>query len=301
MVADQRVWLVTGASGGLGKALVEAVLESGENVVATARRISYLDDLKARFPPSQLLVVPLDVSVNAQIDSAFKEMIDHFGRIDVVVNNAGYGLFGEIEGIPEKAARAQFDVQFWGPVYISKLTAKTVREVNKKSQGATIFNVSTAGGYSANPGLAFYSASKFALEGFTESFRKEMIPEWNIKACILEPGGFETGWRSSTIVIDQHPAYVDNPANFRNLRSGVTMLGDPARGAQAIIKLSHEPILPLRVPLGSDCLAIVRAAAQRTLTDSEKFEKISRMTDKADMDGIAYGDMILKALKATSN
>ncbi|KAG5730213.1 hypothetical protein E4T56_gene11666 [Termitomyces sp. T112] len=301
MVADQRVWFITGASGGLGKALVEAVLESGECVVATARRISVLDDLKLRYPPSRLLVTELDVSVNEQIDRAFKAMIDQFGRIDVVVNNAGYAVFGEVEAISEEAARKEFDVQLWGPVYISKLTVKTVREVNEKGQGAIIFNISSAGGFSANPGLAFYSASKFALEGFTESFSKEMLPEWNIKACILEPGGFDTEWRDAFIKFDQHPAYVGNPASFRTLRSSITMLGDPAKGAKAIVKLSHEPKLPMRVPLGSDSLAIVKTKADLIIQDAERFTEISRMSDKDGMDGVAYGDMIIKKLKETSN
>lgn len=301
MVADQRVWFITGASGGLGKALVEAVLESGECVVATARRVSVLDDLKERYPSSRLLVQQLDVSVNEQIDQAFENLINHFGRVDVVVNNAGYAVLGEVEGIPEEDARKEFDVQFWGPVHISKLTAKTVREVNKPGQGAIIFNVSSAGGYSANPGLAFYSASKFALEGFTESFSKEMLPEWNIKCCILEPGGFETGWSSAILGFETHPAYANNPAHFRNLRTSITMLGDPAKGAKAIVKLSHEPKLPMRMPLGSDSFTIVNAKAHSVIKDAAKFEEISRMSDKDGMDGFAYGAAILKKLAETSN
>lgn len=208
-------------------------------------------------------------------------------------------------------------------------TAKTVREVNKKGQGALIFNVSSAGGYNANPGLAFYASSKFgtsfqscmsrggnitnrafflpfflsslALEGFTEAFSKEMLPEWNIRACILEPGGFETEWRNAFSQFDQHPAYAGNPANFRNLRSSITMLGDPVKGAKAIVKLSHEPKLPMRVPLGSDSLAIVKTKAQIVVRDADRYAEISRMSDKDGMDGVAYGDMIIAKLTATSN
>ncbi|KDR77719.1 hypothetical protein GALMADRAFT_278758 [Galerina marginata CBS 339.88] len=249
MVANRRVWF-------------KAVLASGECVVATARRVSALDDLKQRYSESQLLIQALDVCINEQIDQAFKNLIDHFGRLDVVVNNAGYAVFGEVEGIPEKDARKEFDVQFWGPVYISKLTAKTVREVNKPGQGAIIFNVSSAGGFNANPGLAFYAST---LEGFTEAFSKEMLPEWNIKACILEPGGFETEWRNASITFDQHPAYAGNTANFRSLRSSITMLGDPVKGAKAIVKLSNEPKLPMRVQLGSDSLAIVKPKPRLSL------------------------------------
>jgi len=128
-----------------------------------------------------------------------------------------------------------------------------------------------------------------------------MLPEWNIKACILEPGGFETGWRSAIITFDQHPAYAGNPADFRSLRSSVPNLGDPAKGAKAIVKLSHESKLPMRVQLGSDSLAIVKTKAEIVIRDAEKFEEISRMSDKDGMDGVSYGDMIVKKLRETSN
>ena len=192
--------------------------------------------------------------------------------------------------------------------------------MNRPGQGAIIFNVSSAGGFNANPGLAFYASSKFgksrvwislvlfyifsihiALEGFTEAFGKEMLPEWNIKACILEPGGFETGWRDAIITFEQHPAYAGSTANFRSLRSSITMLGDPAKGAKVILKLSHEPKLPMRVQLGSDSLAVVKTKAEIVIRDAEKFEEISRMSDKDGMDGVSYGDMIIKKLRETSN
>ena len=142
---------------------------------------------------------------------------------------------------------------------------------------------------------------QLALEGFSEAFSKEMLPEWNIRVCILEPGGFETEWRNAFSQFDQHPAYANNPANFRNLRSSITMLGDPAKGATAIVKLSHEPKLPMRVPLGSDALAIVKTKSYLVGQDADKFTEYSRMSDKDGMDGVAYGDMIVKKLKATSN
>lgn len=128
-----------------------------------------------------------------------------------------------------------------------------------------------------------------------------MLPEWKIRACILEPGGFETDWRNAFVKFDQHPAYENNPANFRNLRSGIKMLGDPIKGAKAIVKLSHEPKLPMRVPLGSDSLAIVKTKAQIVARDADNFSEFSRSSDKDDMDGVAYGDMIVKKLTETSN
>lgn len=186
--------------------------------------------------------------------------------------------------------------------------------MNTEGHGATIFNVSSAGGYNGNPGLSFYSASKFgtpstatsffflinsylALEGFTESFSKEMLPEWGIKCCILEPGGFETGWLGAGIQTPVHPAYANSPANFRSLRSSITMLGDPAKGANAILKLSKQNKLPLRVQLGSDSLAIVQTKARMVIRDTEMYSDLSRSTDKDGMDGIAYGEMIIKRLE----
>lgn len=115
-----RVWFVTGTSSGLGKALVEVILRSGERVVATCRNPTVLSYLQDKYPASQLLVQKLDVTDSAQIKSAFAASVEHFGRVDVVVNNAGYAVFGEIEGIPEEDAKRQFDVQFWGPVNVTK-------------------------------------------------------------------------------------------------------------------------------------------------------------------------------------
>ncbi|KAF9547695.1 NAD(P)-binding protein [Agrocybe pediades] len=296
MPVEQRVWFVTGASGGFGQAITEAALEAGECVVATARRVEALAYLSEKYPPSRLLVQKLDVASNSEIDSAFDNMIKHFGRVDVVVNNAGYAIFGEVEGIPEADARKEFDVQFWGPVHICKKTAATAREVNPKGSRVTIFNISSAGGYNANPGISFYSASKFALEGFTESFSKELASEWGIRCCIIEPGGFETGWFGAGITVPVHPAYEAKASPFRSLRSSIVMLGDPVKAASAILNLSHQDQLPMRVQLGSDSLAIVQAKAKKVLKDSEEHAELARSTDKDGMDGKAYGEMIIRRL-----
>lgn len=193
---------------------------------------------------------------------------------------------------------------------------KTVREVNRQGQGAIIFNVSSSGGYEAEPGLAFYASSKFgkspnadhynsshsysyaALEGFTEAFRKELRPEWKIRVCILEPGVFDTERERTFIEFGQHPAYaVEGPtstSDFRHRRSFTRprILGDPVRGAQAIVRLSREPRLPMRMPLGSDSLAVLKTKAGLVIKDAERFAQFSRMSDKEDIDGVAYGDMI---------
>ncbi|KAK0237927.1 NAD(P)-binding protein [Armillaria nabsnona] len=302
MPNSSRVWLITGTSSGLGKAIVEAILAAGERVVATARKIEVLDYLKDKYLSTQLLVLPLDVTNEIQIKSAFERTIKQFGRLDVVVNNAGYAVFGEIEGIPEEDARKQFEVQFWGPVRIMKEAVKIFREGNPEGDGGRVFNVSSVGGYMANPTLAYYSSSKFALEAFTESFLKEMDPKWNIKGAIIEPGGFDSEWKgTSAHHIPPHLAYTDdtNPCHmFRKIHeSDRPVLGSAARMGRALYKLADEPELPLRIQFGSESLFLVKTQAQKTISDGEEWGHVSCSTDREDMNGEEY----VKGLIASGN
>lgn len=155
--------LVTGTSTGLGKALVELVLAKGEIVVATARRTAPLDDLKAAYPASRLLVLKLDVSKPAEITAAFAQAKDAFGRLDVVVNNAGWGTFGEVESVVDADARAMFDTNFWGAVDVSRAALAFFREVNAPGVGGRLVQISSCCGVVGLPGQAFYCASKFGM------------------------------------------------------------------------------------------------------------------------------------------
>ncbi|TFK38349.1 NAD(P)-binding protein [Crucibulum laeve] len=296
---DKRVWFITGTSSGLGKALLEAVLEAGERAVATARKTESLNYIKDKYPAEQLLIQQLDVTQKYQILKVFEEIKSHFGRLDIVVNNAGYAVFGEMEAISDQDARNQFEVQFWGPVNITREAIKFFREVNPKGHGGRILNISTIGGYDGRQGLSFYSSSKFALEGFTESVLKEMVPEWNITGCIIEPGGFETEWRGGSMVTyPPHPAYVDPStptSRYRNTLRQSKFIGVPERFAQAMLKIADLPELPKRIPLGSGALAIMRAKAAATIKDSERFADISHSTDK---DGIDVEDYMRKVILA---
>ncbi|KAI0056246.1 NAD(P)-binding protein [Artomyces pyxidatus] len=294
-ISESRVWLITGASSGLGLALVEAVLAKGERAVATVRNPTALADLQAKYPDTQLLVVTLDVTNAEQIAETFKTVETHFHRLDVVVNNAGYGLSGEIEAVPDDKARHQIETLFWGPVNITKQAIPFFRDVNPKGHGGRILNVTSVGGYSGNQTLAYYSAGKFALEGFTESFTKEMRPEWNIKGIIIEPGGFATKWATSgMVVVPQPPAYEgDSPSNkFRAMAKGAGAIGDVAKAAQAMILIAGEPDPPLRLQLGTDSWGIVQYKANATLKDQEKWATVSHGTN---LDG--YGPEILEKLK----
>ncbi|KAL1761612.1 hypothetical protein FB107DRAFT_285894 [Schizophyllum commune] len=294
MSSNTRVWLITGTSSGLGLHLARGVLEAGERVVATARnptKSAGLNSLREQYPDAQLLVLVLDVTKSKQIKEAFTKTKEHFGQLNVVVNNAGYGVSAEIEATPDNVARDQFETLFWGPVNITKEFFKTV---NPPGHGGRVLNVSSIGGYSANPTLAFYNAGKFALEGFTEAFTLEMPPEWNIKGVIIEPGGFPTTWED-TESIPPHPDYSPTaPSNiFRAMRRAYTPIGDLDKAAQAMIRISREPNPPLRVQLGSDSFGIFTHVAKKALRDAEKWEDLAHSTNQDGIDG----QEVLKVLR----
>ncbi|PCH38204.1 NAD(P)-binding protein [Wolfiporia cocos MD-104 SS10] len=285
--AGSRVWFITGTSQGLGRALLEEILKSNERAVATLRKPEALASLADKYPPSQLLILPLDVTKQEQIVEAFAATERHFGRLDVVVNNAGYGLEGEIEATSEEDARKQFEVLFWGPVHIMKEAIRLFRDVNPPGHGGRILNISSCGGYAANPTLAYYNAGKFALEGLTEAFTKEMLPEWNIKGIIIQPGGFRTEWyRSSLVKVPVHPKYdtPTSPSNVHRKMCEQPFIGDAAKAAKALMQVASMPEPPLRVQLGTESLLIVRAKARQTIRDGEKYEALSHSTNCDEVD-----------------
>ncbi|KAI0785515.1 hypothetical protein C8Q75DRAFT_722698 [Abortiporus biennis] len=284
-----RVWFITGTSQGIGRALLEELLISGDRVVATLRNPTTLSSLSSQYPSTQLLILPLDVTNPSQITSAFEATKNHFGRIDVLVNNAGYGLQGEIETTPDEEARKVMEVLFWGPVNICKQAIPFMRDINPPGTGGLILNVSTVGGYSANPGLAFYSAGKFALEGFTESLTKEMHPKWNIKAHILELGGFRTEWSGSSMKILPTLLSIyaseDSPTEkMRRIRSE-KYIGDPGNAAKAFRTIAEIHFqLPLRIQLGTDSSLIVGFKAKQTMEDARNWEDFAATTNADDVD-----------------
>ncbi|KAJ5614485.1 NAD(P)-binding protein [Penicillium herquei] len=207
-LCDQTVWFVTGCSSGLGKSLAQVIYEAGHRLVATARDVvslSYLPD------DPNVLKLKLDVTSQEAITSAFTEALRKFSEINVVINNAGYGLVGDMEAISESEARDQLETNFWGPVHITQKALQIFRDVNFKGRGGTIVQVSSIGGFLTAPGHSFYHASKFALEGFTKSVAKELRPEWNIHFLIASPGGMRTNFAQSSLNSPpRHPAY-DSP------------------------------------------------------------------------------------------
>ncbi|KAK1813887.1 hypothetical protein LTR12_011719 [Friedmanniomyces endolithicus] len=198
-----QVFLITGTSTGFGNELVKKCLSEGDKVVATARNSS-----KLKFDGTtkdNYLAVDLDVTEQKSIDSAFEKALSQFGRVDVVVNNAGYGLAGEFESLSEKQIRTQMEINFFGLLDVTRKALQVMREVNKP-QGGKIQQITSIGGQRGVPNFSLYCASKWAVEGFTEALSHELKPEWNIKLTCVEPGGFRTDWAGRSMEFgERHP------------------------------------------------------------------------------------------------
>ncbi|KAI8634062.1 retinol dehydrogenase 8 [Xylariaceae sp. FL1651] len=262
------VWLITGCSSGIGAALATRLATQTKNrVVATARKVSALSYLADDAP--NVLKLALDVTSPEAIDAAFNEAVKRFGRVDVVVNNAGYTIMGDTETSTPEEGRALFDTNFWGAVDVTKRALPVLRDENPKTgqRGGVILFVSSIGGFLTTPGSAYYHASKFAMEGFAESVAKELRPDWNIHLSILEPGGTNTEYLGSsfkTMAAARHPAYAapDMPTTVMlgllgntDLRKAFSSADDIARGAWELVSAGKE--IPMRVPLGHDAWEVV--------------------------------------------
>ncbi|TFK36412.1 NAD-P-binding protein, partial [Crucibulum laeve] len=253
---------VTGASSGFGRAVTETVLEKGDIVSATLRNPSALEDLSSITSSEKLLVIKCDVTQSTDISTAFEETIKKFGRCDVVFNNAGYGIVGEVEGTPDDAARKLFETNFWGAANISRESIRVFRECNPKGDGGRLLTMSSGAGFKGVAGGGYYAASKHALQGLTDSLAKEMNPAWNIKISILEPGAFKTrAHRENNVTFPPHPAYTDPDLPSQKLRRNFevrTRKGDVHRAAERIFEFAGLEYPPLHWPIGHDAIAGVR-------------------------------------------
>ncbi|KAF8431455.1 hypothetical protein L210DRAFT_3487663 [Boletus edulis BED1] len=287
IMSDSRVWLITGTSGGISQVLVKEAIAAGERVAAITRAASSVSKLSAAYPSDKLLVVEYDVGNPAHSAQAlFDKVHTHFGRIDVVVNKAGYALSGVVESISEEDARTQFDVNFWGAVRISREAVKYFRE--NKIPAGRIINVSSVGGFVGNPTLAFHSASMFALEGFSEALHKELLPEWNIKVILIQMGGVRTEWVKSNMVDHPLPPAYDTPASpanrMRHFVKSNPPTADPIKLSRAVITISWVADPPLRLPLGADSQWLVLNKLNELTKDVDKWSALtlSAVADDAD-------------------
>jgi NADP-dependent 3-hydroxy acid dehydrogenase YdfG len=279
-IPENAVWLITGCSSGLGQHLSKVLEQTNKyRVVATARRISALSYLPDNSP--NILKLELDVTSQASITAAIAAAVEKFGRIDVLVNNAGYGLMGDAEGITDAEARDIMETNFWGCVNMTKVILRVFREVNPAGNGGVVVQVSSFGGFIGLPGSTFYHASKFALEGYTESVSKEMFPEWNIRFMLLEPGGTRTEYVSSLKMSQRHPAYLDSKGPTSQLLSYLQTPGvqdnwsDPVLVVQAVVKVVASDDIPLRLPMGSDAWGLMKAEVERLDKEFEKWKAVS--------------------------
>ncbi|KAI6128776.1 hypothetical protein EDD17DRAFT_1739342 [Pisolithus thermaeus] len=253
MTSVPKVWFITGCSSGFGLATTELALQRGEKVVATLRRPAVLTDLASKYPET-LLLLKLDVTQPEEVKSAFVAARERFGRIDVVLSNAGYGIVSEIEGTSEKNARGLLETNFWGASYVCREAVRSFREENQPT-GGRLIQISSVSGVASSPGSAWYCASKFAIEGLVEALATEVSPNWNIKVTIVEPGPFRTNCPTTNMVTEPvHPAY-DDPtlpsSEFRKMMSNADAKfdGDPIKLADAMYKLVYLKDPPLRLPL----------------------------------------------------
>jgi NAD(P)-dependent dehydrogenase (short-subunit alcohol dehydrogenase family) len=271
-----KVWLVTGSSRGLGRQLAEAVLASGHRLVATARKPEQLTDLKERYG-YQVHTVALDVTDSAAARSAVQSAVEAFGRLDVVVNNAGYGNIAPIEDLTDEDLRAQMDTNFYGVVNVTRAAIPLLRG----QRSGHIIQVSSIGGRLGAAGLSAYQSAKWAVEGFSEVLSKEVGP-LGIKVTIVEPGGFRTDWAGSSMQIadirEEYKATVGNHAIHARQSSGKQQ-GDPAKAAQVILQVAELPEPPLRLLLGSDAVYLAAIIASARSAEDEKWKSLSLSTD----------------------
>jgi NAD(P)-dependent dehydrogenase (short-subunit alcohol dehydrogenase family) len=279
-----QVWLITGSSRGLGRALAQAVLDQGHKLVATARNPAQLADLAERYG-DQVRTVALDVTDEQAANSAIKAASEAFGRLDVLVNNAGYGNVGPIEDTSLADFRDQIETNLFGVINVTKATIPLMRE----QRSGHIFQLSSVGGRVGALGRAPYSAAKWGVEGFSEVLAKEVGP-LGIKVTIIEPGGFRTDFAagSSTTIREGRPEYdstIGAVARFQRNYNGVQP-GDPVKAAAVIIHLASLDEPPLRLLLGSDAVHIVEQADLARIEADKKWRDLSVSTDFATGGGL---------------
>ncbi|MGX6605812.1 oxidoreductase [Micromonosporaceae bacterium Da 78-11] len=269
-MTKNRVWLITGCSSGFGRALAEAAIEAGDQVVATARKPLTLAGARTKI---------LDVTDEEQVERVVAETVAEFGRLDVVVNNAGNGSVGAVEELTMAELRTLMEVMFFGAVAVTKAVLPSMRA----QRGGTIVQISSMGGQVTMPAFGAYCAAKFALEGLSEALAAEVAP-FGVRVLIVEPGAFRTGFGGDRMhrsrIIDE---YAVSTGATRAAVDGMdgAQPGDPAKAAAAILAALDAPDAPLRLALGGDAVDAIAAHHEQLQADLRAWEKVSRGTDLA--------------------
>lgn len=275
----KKVWLITGTSTGFGRALSKELINNGYPVALTARHVEQIAGLVEGH--DQALALTLDVTKREQVQDAVRHTLEKFGRIDVLVNNAGYGYFGAIEEADEEAVRQLFETNFWGLSDMTRAVLPTLR----KQRNGHIVNVSSIGGLTAFPAFGYYHATKFAVEGFSQSLAKEVNP-LGIKITLVEPGAFRTDWAGRSA--DQRETVIEDYAETAGKRlqqsrehSG-KQAGSPELAAKAIIQAVESENSPVHLLLGKDAVQNARIQLDNLKKDLETWEEVSSHVDFGD-------------------
>jgi NAD(P)-dependent dehydrogenase (short-subunit alcohol dehydrogenase family) len=273
-----KVWLVTGSASGIGAGIALAALAAGDRVVATDLDLDRLNVTYAGFG-DQVLTTQLDIRDQTQAHAAVSACLEHFGRLDVLVNNAGYGQFGPFEEVEPEAIERQFATNVMGTFNVTR----AVLPVLRKQRSGHVINMSSNGGFKGVAGASMYSATKFALEGFSESLAQE-ITGFGIKLTLVEPGAFRTDFldsRSLKLGSGEIPDYDEYRARAQAVFAARNhqQVGDPARLGVAVVHLVNEPHPPLRFIAGADALKVVEDKLEAVAEETARWRELTLSTD----------------------
>lgn len=270
---NSRVWLITGSSSGFGRAIAQAVLDRGEKVVVTARNPQQVEDIQTKHP-DRALAVQLDVTKPEQIKAAVEQAIAKFGRIDVLVNNAGYGAMGALEELSDEATRHQFETNVFGALNMMRAVLPSMRQ----HRSGYILNLSSVGGFVSFPGAGIYCATKFALEALSESLAKE-VESLGIKIIIVEPGAFRTDFNGRSLVLadTQIADYESVISGFRQWLQDMDgkQPGDPVKAAEAMVQAVNSDNPPLRLALGADAVSAIETKLESVKTELDAWKDVA--------------------------
>ena len=272
-----RIWFITGASSGFGRVLAEEVLKAGGKVVATARNLDKVADLEKNYPQTAKAIA-LDVTNAGQVDSAVTQALAQFGRVDVLVNNAGYGVAGAIEEVSEAEYMPMFVTNVFGLLRVTRAFLPHLR----KQRSGHILNLSSIGGVVASPGVGFYNATKFAVEGLSEALAGEVAP-LGIRVTIIEPGPFRTDFlgRSGVVAKTRIADYDTTAGNMRKYfaENDGKQKGDPRRAVHAMMQVVESPNPPLRLLLGASALERLRSKLANWEKEIAAWEQVTLGAD----------------------
>ena len=273
----EQTWFITGSSRGLGRALAEAALDAGDRVAATARQPAQLDDLVAEYG-ERVHPIALDVTDSHAAHSAVAEAHRQFGRLDVIVNNAGYANVSPIETTDDQDFRTQFETNFWGVHHVSIAAIPVLREQG----GGIVMQISSVGGrVGGSPGVASYQAAKFAIDGFSRVLQAETQP-FGVKVMVVEPSGFRTDWAGSSMIVHDIPeAYASTVGAIttRIRQSSEGPPGDPRRAAQILVQVAKRNDIPYHLPLGVNAAESTIRLDEHLLAQDRTWRQVSRSAD----------------------